>query len=417
MPPVAPHILCDSSRGDVSCRFLRSDGEHVFTLSELDVSPLKLAGRLNEANAELVVHHTHPHAESPRRRMPRKPRPAASKAAVDQPPTAGEGPPQAESGPPPTGGEDAGEMRSGASYRSLPQGASTIKGERMGGGGKGEGGDRCEGQDGVGGGDDVEGEGEGEGGNETVVSGASTAGGDSAGGGITGENPGVTAAAVADAAVAADMAGLPFGSAPRIPSSDTNDRDVASSPSLPGPSPAGVISPVWTFEGRTPSNNADASGTAPIDDAGWPRNKMWASNQGVSSHGAPSPTRLASLRTLAAEDGVRDKRRALHDKRPSSKSIDSVGHSVGSTSAPTGTSASMRGVTGRAAALRGFPPHRGETDSESDDQLAVRASAFEGGSAGPQRVMAMNGPAYPQAEQWAMDMEMAFAQERRRWEE
>lgn len=429
VPPVAPFPTCSRRLRSFRC----SDGEHVFTLSELDVSPLKLAGRLHQANAKLVIHHTHPHAESPRRRMPRKPRAAVNKATVDQTATAGEGVPRTESGPPPPAGGDTGGVRSCASDRSLPQGVSNVGGGCMGGEGKGEGegGDKCEGghrggrgggrereADGGGrGGDDVEagGEGEGDGGNETVVSGTSTAGGDSAGGGVTSRNPGAMAA-VGDAAVVAGIEGVPFGSATRIPTSDADphgDALVASSPSLPGPSPAGMISPVWTFEGRTPSNHVDASGTA-VDEAGWTRHKMWASNQGLPSAGAPSPTRVASLQMLAPEDGVRDKRRTVQEKRPSSKSTDSVGRSAGSTSAPTGTSASMRGAAA-AAAARGFPAHRGETDSESDDQLAVRASAFEGGNAGQQRPM--NGSSYTQAEQWAMEMEMAFAQERRRWEE
>ncbi|CAM9724235.1 unnamed protein product [Scytosiphon promiscuus] len=368
------------------------DGEHVFALSELDVSPLKLAGRLHQANAKLVLHHTHPHAESPRRRMPRKTRATAATAPVEQAPNAGVGIPQTESGPPPSGGGAGVETRPCASERSLSPGASYVVAGRAGGEGKGEGGDAREGRDGGGGGGGGEGEGEGEGerGNETVVSGTSTAGGDSAGGGVISGDPGVTAA-VAGAAVA-DMEGLPFGSATRIPNPDANDHSdapVASSPSLPGPSPAGIISPVWTFEGRTPSNNVDASGAA-VDESGWTRNKMWASNQGLASAGAQSPTRV--------EDGVRDKRRAPQEKQPSLKATDSAGRSAGSTSAPTGTSASMRGVTGRAAAAaargRGFPAPRGETDSESDDQLAVRASAFEATNAGPQRPM--TGPSYTQ---------------------
>ncbi|CAM9111216.1 unnamed protein product, partial [Hapterophycus canaliculatus] len=399
------------------------DGAHVFTLSELDVSPLKLAGRLHQGNAKLVVHHTHPHAESPRRRVPRKSRAAASKAPVDQAPSAGEGTPETESGPPPPVVKETTDLRLCAPDRSLPEGASTVMGGSMCGEGQGQGGDTCEGEDGSGGGGGGGGEGEGGGGggggSETVVSGTSTAGGDSAGGGITRGNPGVTAAVNDAAAVVADMEGLPFGSSKRIPTSDANDRDAlvassASSPSLPGPSPAGMISPVWTFEGRTPSNNVETSGTA-IDDEGWTRKKTWASNQGIPSAGAPSPTRVASLQVLAPEDGVRGKRRALQAKGSFSKSTDSVGLSAGSTSAPTGTSASMRGMTGGAPASRRFPAHPGETDSESDDQLAVRASAFEGGNVGPQRPM--NGPSPVQAEQWAMEMEMAFAQERRRWEE
>lgn len=380
----------------------------------MDVSPPRLAGRLHQANAKLVVRHAHPHAESPRRRMPLKPRAATGRSAgVGPPPTVvqqGEGAPETGTGVPTRqGGEGRGESQLGASGRRRPQ----VRPEKDAGDAAGVGSNNSEG-----------------GGIETVVSTASTAGGggDSAGGGVPCGREAASVRTEPGSAVevaATEREVVSLGDASKVPASEanTNNQDAlagtgaSTSPALPGPSPAG-ISPVWTFEGRTPSNKFGTSGRA-IGDSRWTQSKMWMmSNQGHSSGGASTPTRGASLKALAPEDRLREERRALQRRRSGSRSMDSLGHSVGST-APTGTSSSMREAGAGAAASRGkaftFPVPRGETDSESDDQLAVRASAFEGGGSVPH--VSMPGPSTTRGEQWAMEMQMEFAQERRRWEE
>lgn len=398
---------------------LYAGGGHTFGLSEMDVSPPKLAERLHQAAAKLVVLHVHPHAESPRRRMPVKSRaPPPSVPAVQQrvPTTAaaeaaavpaavnGQGAREEATGAQqPRRGEDGEELRSNVSGRSLPQAAAPDK----------DGGEGVDGDNGVGEGGNGSGSG-----NETVWS--STGGGDSAGG-VPSANPEEAAAGEATdgggTAVAVERHdGGSSNHAPEVSASEPNNQDSLAEPSpdLPGPSPAGMVSPVWTFEGRTPSNKVEASGRA-IGDSRWTQRKMWMSNQGTSSGGASTPTRNASLNAVAPEVKPREERRALQRRHSGSRSMDSLGNSVGSTTAPTGTSSSMRGDRA-AAAPKGFPVHRGETDSESDDQLAVRASAFGGGGglgpAGPGMA-----PVSIQGEQWAMEMEMVFAQERRRWEE
>lgn len=382
----------------------------------MDVSPLRLAGRLHQANAKVVVRHTHPHAASPRRRVPLKPRAATGRSAVVGPPPTvvqqGEGAPETGTGTPIRhGGQGSGESQLGASDRLPPQAAPNKDA-----GDTGVTSNNAE----VGGGD------------ETVESAASPAGGDSAGGGVPcgrGVASGATeSGSAAEVAAVAEREEVSLGDVSKVPTSEATNQDAlagagadagASASPLPGPSPAGM-SPVWTFEGRTPSNKVGSSGRA-IGDSRWTQSKMWMSNPGHSSGGASTPTRGgggASLKALVPEDRLREKRRALQRRR--SGSMESMGHSVGST-APTGTSSSMRGAgaAAMAAASKGkaftFPVQRGDTDSESDDQLAVRASAFEGGGSVPH--VPMPGPSGIHGEQWAMEMQMEFAQERRRWEE
>ncbi|CAM9304257.1 unnamed protein product [Ectocarpus fasciculatus] len=396
-------------------------GGHTFGLSEMDVSPPKLAERLHQAAAKLVVLHVHPHAESPRRRLPVKsraaPPPSVPVPAVQQrvPTTAaaeaaapaaanGEGAREEATGAQQAARrcEDGEELRSSVSGRSPPPQAAAP--EKNGGAGVassvGEGGSGS--------------------GNETGLS--STGGGDSAGGvPMHSANPeeaaaGETADGGGTAVAVERHDGGSSNNAPEVSASEPNNQNSPAEPSpdLPGPSPAGMVSPVWTFEGRTPSNKVETSGRA-IGDSRWTQRKMWMSNQGTSSGGASTPTRNVSLNAVAPEVKPREERRALQRRHSGSRSMDSLGNSVGSTAAPTGTSSSMRGD--RAAAVpKGFPVHRGETDSESDDQLAVRASAFGGGAGLGPNGPGM-GPVSIQGEQWAMEMEMVFAQERRRWEE
>lgn len=383
----------------------------------MDVSPLRLAGRLHQANTKLVVRHTHPHAESPRRRVPLKPRAGSGRSAVVGPPpsaaqanrTLGTG--TGTEAQVPQGGGDGGEARPGASDRLPPQAAP---GEDVGDAGVTSNHD------------------DGAGGNDTVAA-KSTAGGDSAGGGVSlgrGVASGEAEPASAAGVAATEKEGVPLGDASKIPTSEATNQDALTdtgagasmgtsvSPALPGPSPAGM-SPVWTFEGRTPSSKIGASGRG-IGGSRGPQSKMWMSNPGHSSGGASTPTLGASLKALAPEDRLREKRRALQRRRSGSRSMDSLGHSVGST-APTGTSSSMRGAEAGASAAKGsafaFPPQRAETDSESDDQVAVRASAFEGGASVPHVTMPGMSMSGIHGEQWAMEMQMDFAQERRRWEE
>lgn len=390
-------------------------GDHTFQLSEMDVSPLRLAGRLHQANAKLRVLHTQPHAESPRRRRPLKSRVGTSgsgdagsaSAAVESEGVAGIG----TEVPPP---QDSGDSRLDAADRSLPHVASE----------KSKGGDAIVGTSG----------GEGGGRTEAVLSAASKSGGSSAGGGIPSGGSGVASvtADLTSAVGVEEREGVPSGHvAPTFPgtSSVTNTQDALtgddSSPSLPGPSPAGMISPVWTFEGRTPLNNMEPAAKA-VGDKRWTQSRMWPSNQGMSSAdtASPQPKRSASFKMHAPEDELREKRRLLQQGQPGSRSMDSLGNSISSTSAPTGTSSSMpwggggggrRAVTSNGKGYTVSSQQRGLTDSESDDQLAVGASAFEGGGLGPRGPMAA--PPSIQGAQWAMEMEMAFAQERRRWEE
>lgn len=384
----------------------------------MDVSPLRLAGRLHQANAKLGVLHTQPHAESPRRRRPLKSRAGTSRsgdAGSTSATVEGEGAPGSGTGVPPP--QDSGDSRLGAADQSLPHVAPE----------KGKGGDAIVGSNG----------GEGDGRADAVVPAASKSGGSSAGGGIPSGGSGVASATtdVASAVGVEGREGVPSGHvAPTFPvtSSVTNSNQDAltgddSSPSLPGPSPAGMISPVWTFEGRTPLNNVEPAAKAAGDNR-WTRSRMWPSNQGMSSAdtSSPQPKRSASFKMHAPEDELREKRRLLQQGQPGSRSMDSLGNSGGSTSAPTGTSSSMPWVAGGGGDRRRAAPsngksytmpsqQRGLTDSESDDQLAVGASAFEGGGLGPRGPM--GAPPSVQGAQWAMEMEMAFAQERRRWEE
>ena len=425
-------------------------GSHAFSLAEMDLSPPKLASRLDQANAKVILRHTHPHAESPRRRPPLKPR--AEAANTSSAGGAASGAAEEGEGPPGTGtatntATAAGaEARTGAAVlpageggaESRPDGASAARslpqddvpadtGGRAGARGSssndsGEVGAR----------------------NETSVSATSTAGGDSAGGGVAASgrevaSEGTKPHCVTAAAAVAETEGVSLSDAQRMPASETNNTNQGApadpSPALPGPSPDGMISPVWTFEGRTPSSKVGASGRAARDSQQeWARSKMWMGNQGMSPGATSTPTRSAPLKVFAPDDGLRDKRRNLQRRR--SGSMDSQG---GLTSAPTGTSDSMRGVVGGGATgwrgktntfAAGAVPARGETDSESDaDLLAVRAPASasaaafqgggrDGGGSGPHGSRApRRGPSFIQTEQWAIEMEMVFAQERRRWEE
>lgn len=383
------------------------------------MSPLRLAGRLHQANAKLGVLHTQPDAESPQRRRPLKPRVAASISGDTGGAFAtaeGEGGVGNVAGMRPPKG--SGDPRLGAADRSLPQ----ISPE------KGEGGDAVAGSK----------SGEGVGRTEAAMSAASSSGGDSAAGSVTNGGSEVASAAT-DATREGEVEekeAVPSGDdSPKLPaaSSETKDNQGAlsgdSSPSLPGPSPAGMISPVWTFEGRTPSNKEEPSGNT-TGNTGWTRSNMWPSNHGTSSGdvSSPQPTRSSSFKMYAPEDELREKRRHLQRSQPGSRSMDSLGNSFGSTSAPTGTSSSMPwggGRGGGGSGTRAVPSNdnssavpsqqRGLTDSESDDQLAVGASAFEGGGLGPRGPT--TAPSSNQSAEWAMEMEMAFAQERRRWEE
>lgn len=58
---------------------LYAGGDHAFALTDMDVFSLKLATRLQEAGARVILRHTHPHAESPRRRAALKRLPVGSK--------------------------------------------------------------------------------------------------------------------------------------------------------------------------------------------------------------------------------------------------------------------------------------------------------------------------------------------------
>ncbi|CAM9684639.1 unnamed protein product [Laminaria digitata] len=381
--------------------FLATEGgDHAFALTDMDVFSPKLATRLQEAGARVVLRHTHPHAESPRRRSALKRLPAGSKTT--DPEEVGGGGGQEE-------GEDSAQGE-GTSRQAVPAAAAPTPDDEASGEPRHEASDPSIAQSAAEKNDNgavttrdaSEGvrDAQGEGGEM-----------DSAAGGNSQTD--LTAGTKTDTATA-ESGDVATGekSARAAPVMYKQTPSVAGpSPAFPGPSPAGLVSPVWTFEGRTPSVRDDPAGRA-MKDSRWTRSKMWNSNPGVSSGGASTPTAAASVKSVGpAADrgtGLRAKRRTAQRQRSRS---DSIGSSQsGIHSAMSGGSGPVRGQGRQGEKGLAFHGHHRETDSDSDDQLAVRASAF-----GRQRPP--TGTSSTQGEQWAMEMEMSFAQERAGWEE
>lgn len=383
-----------------------SGGDQAFELSEMDVSPLKLAARLHQATAHVVLRHTHPHAASPPRRAALK---GQSKGEKD-----GEHAQDSEATVAQESDVDAADEggakrpAASASDRSLAQNSapqndggaegSKTHNEKQPGGGSGD---------------------------------ASSA--------AKGNSKGDQKGSEADA-VAGENEDISTGAQARRQAAGFDKQDAVAGPSLalPGPSPAGWASPVWTFEGRIPSSGRGPTSGRAIGER-WARNRMWTSNPGASSGGVSTPGAMPSATATgpaaARGSGLKAKRRTEQGSESGVSDGAKSSPSMGSTCVPTGTWSSMREAgTGTREKTAGsgekayaFPQH--ETDSDSDDQVAVRASAFGGGAAagageGGQHLdqhFAGRGPtprtASVENEQWAMEMEMAFTQERRRWEE
>eukprot|EP00904_Undaria_pinnatifida_P005038 jgi/Undpi1/1664/HiC_scaffold_11.g05054.m1 len=431
-------------------------GDHAFGLTDMDVFSMKLATRLQEAGARVVLRHTHPHAESPRRRSALKRLPAGSETT----------------GPEEGGGAAAGEdsaqgEETSESSQVLPT-AAAAAGAAPTPDGKASGEPRQ---------DPSTAQGAAEKNDNATTTGKDA--GEGArdqkgpdGGGVSTAKGGsqIDSAGAKTDITTANGSDVTTGekSARTAPVMNKQKPSISGpSPAFPGPSPAGLASPVWTFEGRTPSVRDDPAGRA-IEDSRWTRTKMWNSNPGVSSGGASTPTAAASLKPAApAADrgtGLRAKRRTAQRQRSRSDSIgssqsgmhsalsggsgpvragstwsavyggDSGGGESGDKSASGEGERQGQGRQGR----KGFPfhqHHRETDDSDSDDQLAVRASAFGrqsttsggggvGSGGGGQTTEAQFAPHGPptgtsstQGEQWVMEMEMSFAQERSGWEE
>lgn len=369
----------------------------MYELSEMDVSPLKLHTRLRQAGTRIVLRHTQPNAASPPHRTALKRQEVGSESTHSH----------AELAPelaPPTNAEGAEAPRPDASDRSL---SAQEKHEAADASGIGS--------------------------NDAAPA---------AGVDPHGDRRDSEAEPTAKDGGGVELAALSRNQSSRV---EKQDSVVGPSPAFPGPSPAGWASPVWTFEGRVVSAKDTPAGIV-IGDSRWERTRMWANTQGISSGGVSTPAGSTSRKKVGPAPGrsagLREKRRSAQRKRSGSDSIGSAYSganslmSAGSTLAPTGTMSSLRtGGADGAVLSRGaeaekgfaFAPQR-ESDSDSDDQLAVRASAFGGpsmgGGGGVQAVeghFPVQGPAPVSAstrgEQWAIEMEMEFAQEKRRWEE
>lgn len=232
------------------------------------------------------------------------------------------------------------------------------------------------------------------------------------------------------------------GSSEMTGSRQYNSGPQASTLDLPGPSPAVLASLAWTFESRMPSSNGNPMAKAG-GDSKWSRTKMWSGSQGLSSSAISTPAGSSSRKKVGpAADrslGLRVARRAGQPKHSEmDHAVSDYSRANSSTSGrsvnnlPTGGSASQGGWQGK----KGFSfPMGRDTDTESEDQVAVGASAFGGWSAASgrgrgrgrgvsQRIsehdVAEGTPATLTStplEQYSTEMEVAFGEERKRWEE
>lgn len=384
-------------------------GNHSFELKEMDVSPLKLAARLQRAGARVVLWHSHPHAESPPRRLP------ANGVGVERRAT-DPGGKDVGSGPSKGGGSKGRALLEGEE-ESLP-----LRPDRAGA-------DETTRDDGaVGAGD------------------AGNVQHEASGKGVGDRSNDVLRVSETETVMAGESDEFTLRPPPRRFSSGAEGQDasnVGRSPSLPGPSPAGWASPAWTFEGRIPSTGTGPSRPSSEQGAGknganWRQRRMWSSGHLDSEPGlSPGNSIIASQKDIVS--GVREKRRTLmrrssHDSVGSGSCLSGFNSgplSAGSTSAPTATGGSISAKGGPKQG-NGYRTQQNETESDSDDQLAVRASAFASSGAGayagdtggrPEKHGFFAGgeqvtrPSSPRSGRLVVEMENAFASERRRWEE
>ena len=480
-------------------------GDQAFEVSDMDVSPMRLKIRLEQASARVVIRHVSPQTRSPARHAPLNRRGApdtGGSAAAPAPDDDGENEQQPGAQAPQRGGGSAnGESRTGtgsvpdSEYSKQEDGAASLdhghSDMALGGGGGGGGGEPN---------------------------------GDHTRPGDTGSDacapPGVASASppLRSPLLSAELrrynkegSSSATGPSPASafslrgpsPASAFSLRGSSPSSAFPGPSPAGAMSPAWTLEGRTPSSKIDPSAQA-AEGHKWARARMWGSNSGsnhdmsISESGVWTPPDSASRKGDArappprpagasrGAEGLRSKRRAAALRKRTVSGSGLIGSTNASLAAGTtsghnasvlvsGASAVGHTGTGRGTGVLGmevsgtakatwkvsskqkeggvgcasgcYPfPRQFETDSESEDQVAVRASGFGrrrwrlGGGGidcdGEEREALLgdghlakdvHGPptwsSSTKAEQWttekemAMEMEMAFAQEKRRWEE
>ena len=337
---------------------------------------VKLATRLQEAGARVILRHTHPHAESPRRRAALKRLPAGNK--TPDPDAAGGGgdedgvdsaqgeeiseqsvPAPAAPSPAPDG-KCSGEPRHEATGPSLAQTAAE-KSDNAAGTGAAITADASEGVR------DAQGE---DGGMDSAAGGSGQT--DRSAGTETNTATAKSSTDVATGQKSAKAAPVMYKQTPSIG---------GPSPAFPGPSPAGLASPVWTFEGRTPSVRDDPAGRA-IENSRWTRSKMWNSNPGVSSGGASTPTAAASLKSMGpAADrgtGLRAKRRTAQRQRSRSDSIGSSQSEMHS--AMSGGSGPVR-VGGAWSAVYGGDSGGGESGDKSSSVEGQRRGFVPAGKA------------------------------------
>lgn len=407
-----------------------SGGNQIFELAEMDVTPLKLAARLQRVDTRIVLRHTHPDARSPPRRVPANGR-SWELPAVDAEKVPSETLDPAEQQvllhP---SEEEILPLRTEESMRPVLPNGETDLSKPVNGVDVGE--EPL----------DID---------DKAIIGLSESGGSSQ----SQEVP-----VTSETEPAGESDGFPHIPPARKSSGiDGQETMAGKSPAYPGPSPAGWASPAWTFEGRMPSSGQGPSERSNGLVSDWRQRRMWSSGQIDDASTSTPPDGAPEKDTLPSHErgsGMKDKRHML--RKRSSQDSNGSGQGVvtarphpgpqytttGSMHVPTGIVHPRSKVGVRAYGRReqgyGFPPY--ETESDSDDQLAVRASAFGGaGTAGagivtgavtgavigaasgleghPEKghyfASAGRGPPSSRSGQWVVEMEMAFDQERRRW--
>lgn len=407
----------------------------------MDVPSPKLADRLHRAGARVVLSYVHPHAELPDPRLPAD----GSSTGADRPLDSGDGAQE----------EGTGD----GSERRLPGEGSG--GATAGSANHGDGGDVNQ---------------HGEPTTRTVTAGESV---DQS---IT--DPAKTASTALrssseEVIAEGEREEYMLKPPPRTYPSGAEGQDtgnVARSPSLPGPSPAGWGSPSWTFDGRLSSSGGggplsckEASGGADgVGNGGgnpakeWRQKRMWSSGHvddsavlpagEVGGGGGHSNTvggggDSATVAEEKERSEIRDKRH-MPTTRPGGDPVASGANLRGSTIAGKTADGSTGAEAGEGAGKHGHPRQSYETETDSEDQLAVGASAFAssaptgyggdvavghknsrffpgaggtaGGATGGMGVADIDigtGQLSARSEQWVVEMEMAFASERRRWDE
>lgn len=436
-------------------------GSQVFELAEMDVWPARLTDRLKRAGVRVILRHTLPNGESPPRRtlmsaaaqLPEQPGSPEKRGDGEEGEEAdGENPgvePRTLLHP---SQEETLPLRTEASTRPLPPpsgDSTTAEANAIAGNGSASAGNAIAGTANGVPNDD-----------EKIENTTDPREADGAKGVVGRTNPGGVSTGDLSATGEADPVGNVFflKNGAEASGADLQESGGGKSPSLPGPSPAGGSSPAWTFEGRMSSSRpGELNGNA----LEWRQRRMWSSGpiDDVSTstplEGAPEKSVPPSHETRL---GLKDQRHMLR-KRSSQDLGDSTSVPLGPT-VPTSSQAVPQPRTKAASAppvpvvpadsaleppqagagVRthgqrhegyGYPPY--ETESDSDDQLAVRASAF-GGSAGTagngsaSELLAekaqhqyrpaarpIGGSISSRSGQWVVEMEMAFEQERRRW--